>query len=224
MGIISRDIYKDWYSNEYQSNRVESVFGKSREEVLDFIESLPLKSSIIELGCGDGRNINEMLKRGLCVTGVDLIDKNLLNKFFGNNQFSYIQKDIKSMDLLGNEYSALLCSEVLHMFTKEEIVNILRKSMLSIESNGYIFVDILSDLSRFFTKTKEPFKWDKEAFFSIENSEELLLDIFSDWNILKIGYRYDKQSWSIGDSQELPIEPYTWEGTYVYIIAQKVTK
>jgi SAM-dependent methyltransferase len=221
MKIVSRDIYKDWYTNEYKSNNSQSIFGSPREEILNFIKLLPIDSSIIELGCGDGRNIEKMLEKKIYVTGVDLIDKIYLNKFLLNNRFRYIQKDINSIDFSLNKYSSLLCLEVLHMFSKEEIENILKKSMPSIELNGYIFVDILSELSRYFTKTGEKFKWDKEASFSIENSKKLLLKIFLDWDILKIGYRYDIQSWPIGDNPQLPIEPYTWKGTYVYIIARK---
>ncbi len=80
---------------------------------------------------------------------------------------------------------------------------------------------ILSNLSREFTATGESFKWDKEAHFSIEDSEVLFLDIFSNWEIIKIGHYYDKQSWPIRNIEDMPIKPYTWEGVYVYIIAKK---
>ena len=221
MKVISRTVHKDWYSTEYKSNTVTSVFGTVRDEVMEFMEYLQEGTSVIELGCGDGRNIRELLKKELIVTGVDLINEEILDNKFSNNDFQYIQDDIMSIDLPSNRYSSLLCTEVLHMFSEEEIRKILTKSMISVQNNGYIFVDILSNLSRNFTDTGETFNWDKEAHFSIEDSENLLLNTFSDWNIITTGHYYNKQSWPIGNEEKMPIEPYTWEGVYVYIIAKK---
>jgi len=224
MKTISRTIYKDWYNSEYQSSSVNSIFGKPRDEVMEFIKYLRQGQSIIELGCGDGRNIRELLKKKLMVTGVDLINKEILDNKALNNNFEYIQDDILNINLFKNRYSSLLCSEVLHMFTEKEIRVVLKKCMNTVQYNGYIFVDILSDLSRKFTETGETFNWDKEAHYSIEDSENLFFNIFSDWDIIKIGHSYDKQYWPIGNVENMPIKPYIWEGTYVYIIAKKGKK
>ncbi len=138
MKKISRKIYEDWYNIEYKSNSIKSVFGEARDEVVEFITYLKKGTSVIELGCGDGRNIDKLLEKELMVTGVDLINKEILNNKFSNNDFEYIQDDIMNINLEKNKYFSLLCTEVLHMFSKEEICKILENSMNSIQNNGYI--------------------------------------------------------------------------------------
>ena len=60
-------------------------------------------------------------------------------------------------------YDVLVCSEDLHFFTKDELEKLMPKMIGAVKSGGYIFLDLLSDLTRFFQSTGEPFIWDKEA-------------------------------------------------------------
>ncbi|PHX42146.1 hypothetical protein AO354_38230 [Pseudomonas syringae pv. syringae] len=66
-------------------------------------------------------------------------------------------------------YDVLVCSEVLHFFTKDELQQV----------------------------------W------------------LSGFDIVDFSHFFDNQSWPLTDSVSLPIEPYTWQGTYVSVCAKK---
>jgi tellurite methyltransferase len=54
-----------------------SAFGKPSTEIVAFAETLPPNSSVLDLGCGEGRNALFLAGRGFEVTAVDISEQGI---------------------------------------------------------------------------------------------------------------------------------------------------
>ncbi|MFK4135069.1 class I SAM-dependent methyltransferase [Pseudomonas luteola] len=190
----------------------------------EFFSRLPDgPGAALELGCGDGRNLTALARKGYTLNGVDMVDSTVhsreLNSWLQGMNFQ--QTDILTYTPEFESYDVLICSEVLHFFTKDELQKVMPKIISAVKPGGYVFLDLLSDLTRFFQATGEPFIWDKEAGLSIQDSEAFFDAWLSDFDIFECNHFFDKQSWPLSDAKSLPIDPYTWQGTYVSLCARK---
>ena len=224
MRVIDSSLLKKWYISEYSACDDVTLFGELRQEFKQFLLKLPDGPGVaLELGCGDGRNLTALARKGYSLNGVDMVDSALhsrkINPLLRNMNFQ--QADILAYEPGRERYDVLVCSEVLHFFTRDELQQVMPKIINAVKPGGYVFLDLLSDLSRFFQMTKEPFIWDKEAGLSIEESEAFFDAWLSDFDIFAFNRFFDKQSWPLSNSKSLPVDPYTWQGTYVSVCARK---
>ncbi|MCJ2372615.1 class I SAM-dependent methyltransferase [Pseudomonas sp. RGM 3321] len=224
MKVVDSSVLKKWYDSEYSACGSGTLFGELRGEFKQFLSHLPEgPGHALELGCGDGRNLTALAHKGYSLSGVDMVDSTVhsrqLNPWLKDLNFQ--QADILNYTPAPECYDVLVCSEVLHFFTKDELQQVMPKIISAVKPGGYVFLDLLSDLTRFFQATGEPFIWDKEAGLSIQDSEGFFDRWLSGFDIVDFNKFFDKQSWPLTDSGSLPIEPYTWQGTYVSVCAQK---
>lgn len=49
----------------------EGLFGEPYPELIDFLKTYPEKGSVLDIGCGQGRNAIALAKIGYDVTGID---------------------------------------------------------------------------------------------------------------------------------------------------------
>lgn len=163
-------------------------FSKTRQvpwkEVIDFIQSLPKNSGLLDIGCGNGRHLIEAKKRGLNAIGLD-ISKNLLKiakrkagaphrRLFAtgmNDSISYACK--RAPLIIGNalalpfkncaiDYS--ICIAVVHHFkAEEERINCLNEIARITKKSS--IVSVLAFEQKKFSKRKSPdiqLGWNKE--------------------------------------------------------------
>lgn len=224
MKIVDSSVLENWYAKEYESCDLKGLFGEPREEVAAFIRGLPEGPGLaLELGCGDGRNLSLLAQKGYTITGVDMVDSivqsRVANPWLQNLRF--IKGNMLDLQLEHAAFDVLLCSEVLHFFEQKDLNALLPKIVSALKPGGYLFLDLLSDLTRYFQASGEPFAWDKEASMSISESEAFFEKWLGDFEIYDIRHFFDKQSWPLSDAVHLPVDPYTWQGTYVSICARK---
>ena len=86
------------------------------------------------------------------------------------------------------------------------------KIISAVKPGGYVFLDLLSDLTRFFQATGEPFIWDKEAGLSIQDSEAFFDAWLSDFDIFECNHFFDKESWPLSDATCVPMDAVTGQG------------
>jgi SAM-dependent methyltransferase len=224
MKVVDSSVLKEWYTSEYSACDNGTLYGELRGEFKQFLSKLPDgPGEALELGCGDGRNLTALARKGYSLSGIDMVDSTVhsrrLNPWLKDLNFQ--QVDILTYTPEREGYDVLVCSEVLHFFTKDELEKVMPKIIGAVKSGGYIFLDLLSDLTRFFQSTGEPFIWDKEAGLSIQDSEGFFDTWLCDFDIFSFNHFFDKQSWPLSNSDRLPIDPYTWQGTYVSVCARK---
>lgn len=217
MKTIPRRHFEEWYTKEYRSDAEKPLFGALRGELKRFLQELPLAGGkALDIGCGDGRNAIALARQGFEVTGVDQIPGEILQSKAAANdvEIAYWQGDILAYEPPG-KFDVVVCSEVLHLFEREEIERVLRKAIAATKPGGYVFFDILADVNRKLVKTGEPFTWDVEAGLSIAESKAMFEGLFRDWRVLFVDEFFDKQTWPLSATPDLPIPSYTWQGTYV---------
>ncbi len=212
MKIVDSSVLKEWYDSEYSACGSVTLFGELRGEFKQFLSNLPDgPGDTLELGCGDGRNLTALARKGYSLSGVDMVDSTVQSRKFNPwlMDLKFQQTDILTYTPIREGYKVLVCSEVLHFFTKNELQQVMPKIISAVKPGGYIFLDILSDLTRFFQATGEPFIWDKEAGLSIQDSEVFFDVWLGDFDIFAFSYFFDKQSWPLSHSESLPLNPYT---------------
>lgn len=226
MKIVNSSVLKKWYESEYSACDNGTVFGELRGELRQFLTSLPGgPGQALELGCGDGRNLTALAQKGYSLSGVDMVDSRVQSRNHNPwlRELNFQQADILSYIPAREAYDVLVCSEALHFFTPDELQQVMPKIVSAVKPVGYIFLDMLFDLTRYFQATGEPFFWDKEAGLSIQDSEGFFDAWLCGFDIFCFNKFFDKQSWPLSNSDNLPASPYTWQGTYVSVCARKIT-
>lgn len=116
-------------------------FSKTRQkpwnEVVDFLETLPKSSKIIDIGCGNGRHLIEAKTRGLNAIGID-ISRNLLKIAKRKIGVPLVLGNALALPFKENAFDNSICIAVVHHFKKEtervnclkEIARITKKSIL----------------------------------------------------------------------------------------------
>ncbi len=223
--IIPREKILEWYEEEYSNGGTGSIYGPPKKQLLSFFDILEKNNvkSVLELGCGDGRNLFELAKRGFYSTGVDLVGKIVVEKNAKENKLDhlieFIEADITQLTL-NKKFDAVICSEVLHLIEREYLQRIMEKMDSFLSGGGFIYVDILTELKRTFAKTKEEFEYADQPNYTSNEIKDFFEDYFKDWDIIEVSAYSDKQSWPLKKGS-YPLPQYIWEGVYVCIVSQK---
>jgi len=114
---------------------------------LDFItnflkNSLPAGATILDVGCGNGVISRHLGKFGFNVTGVDVSEKTIekANALNTLNNVSFIKKSAEELMATGEQYDAIICSEVLeHLDNPESLLKVLNNIL---SENGKLIITV----------------------------------------------------------------------------------
>ena len=107
--------YYDTYGDEYVRNTVNVEFGRTWAR---FLAYLPEHASILDLGCGSGRDARAFMEMGYAVTAVDGSEKmcELAGAYLGQPVRQLLFTDLAA----DGEYDGIwACSSILHLRKKE---------------------------------------------------------------------------------------------------------
>lgn len=128
-------------STYYEYNRLADR--KRLDFITGFLQhSLLAGASVLDVGCGNGVISRHLGKFGFNVTGIDVSEKtiekaNALNKL-GN--VSFITKSAEELMATGQQYDAIICSEVLeHLDRPESLLQVLNKIL---SKNGKLIITV----------------------------------------------------------------------------------
>ncbi len=224
MRTISSSLLQQWYAAEYQNPKRMSIYGKAPKALVAFFSRLREDNPriILELGCGDGRNIIELAKEGHVVVGVDLISKKIVQERAKKNKVkaTYFKADITKYPFEKKRYGAIISSEVFHLMKRADVVKTIKRMKKATNKDGLIYISILSNIKRRFIHNRVSFQYAGQAYYSVSESRKLLQKEFKEWEIIKFGKFHDEQDWPLKAGKH-PIPKYHWSGDYVYIIAKK---
>lgn len=175
-----QNVYYKAYDQRYKQTYEQNVLWETQQptkEVMETIKKYNInnKNKILDLGCGEGRDSIELLKKGYNILAVDysqtVIDKcNELtnNKYFNN----FKQLDIIE-DKLNNQYDFIYSIAVLHMFVSDEhrtkYYQFIREHLTN---NGYALIITMGDgIKEYSTNHLESFNIVKRK--NINNNKDL---------------------------------------------------
>jgi tellurite methyltransferase len=128
--------------------------------------------SILDLGCGNGRLTNCLVKKGIRVTGIDLENRSY------NNNINFIKSDIRDYKINQN-YDLVISSCVLHFMKKDEAINTINKMKKNTSKGGYNLLVCMSELEE-----------SKMKHYRFYPSKKELINLYKDWKIENISQSY----------------------------------
>lgn len=167
-------------------------WSKTRQElwekpVLDFIDTIPKNSNVLDLGCGNARLYKQLTKKNINYTGIDS-SKSLIKL----NKQKYPKAKFKIGDGLNidykNQFDYIFCLAVLHHIPSEKLqLKFLKNIYRSLKPNGFL---ILSVWSRWQNKYRKYF--DQKKLFSDMQKKDLIIP-WKQTKYMRYVYAFDKK-------------------------------
>ena len=149
---IENDYYKA-YDKRYEQVYKNKMLWSSKKYTPDVVNTIKLlkikkNDSILDLGCGEGRDANYLLSNNYNVLALDY-SKNVINKcneLSNNKYFNKFKQFDLITDKLENSFDFIYSVAVLHMFVLEKHRNKFFKFLYDhLNTNGKALICILGD-------------------------------------------------------------------------------
>ena len=145
-----------------------------------FLEFLPSGASILDLGCGTGRDSLYFLNHGYNVTAVDGA------KEFCEMSSKLLNINVRKLNFLDLDYNnefdgVFACASLLHLDTKD-LINVLKKIHTSLKNNGILYCSFKKGtVTRFDEKNRFYNDMTEEKFKNILSKLSVKYEILKIW-------------------------------------------
>jgi ubiquinone/menaquinone biosynthesis C-methylase UbiE len=161
----------------------ESQFAK---RVCVFLENKKLRT-LLDLGCGGGRDAQYFSRRGFQVTALDVTTSQPQQEKLKNNNVRFIKSDSRNLKIRGNSFDIIYAHLSLHYFDNETTDKILGSLYRILKPGGYIFIKCKSVDDPLFGQGKKI----EENFYVLEHprhffSKEYMREKLKKFEIIKI--------------------------------------
>ena len=140
---------------ERKEKREPTAFAK---KCAVFLKNKPCKT-VLDLGCGDGRDTIFFAKQGYDVTALDVspIALEILRKKIQEEEIKnikIIEQSLQSLQFLQNSFDAIYAHLSLHYFPDKETREIFKKLHETLKESGFLFIKCKSTEDEEFGKGK----------------------------------------------------------------------
>ena len=172
-------------------SRLEAVdtFGGPAEELVGVADSLPRGASVLDVGCGEGRNALYLAERGCDVTAIDISAAGIgkLKHFAGRRGLS-VSAEVRDMKdyVFTKTYDLIVSHGSLHLIRREHWAALLQRMKANTMEGGYNVVAVFTDAL--------PPPDDLKEFHVGLFREGELFGLYEDWRVeLKRSYILDDE-------------------------------
>lgn len=166
--------------NKYYQTR--DYFGKSYPELLAYFDTFSRDTKIVDLGCGQGRDVLALSRMGFTVMGIDVSVVGIvqLNEVAHEENLSVSTEvmDYKSFTEI-SQYDIVLMNSMFHFYKKdlEEETLVLKKILTDLKVNGRLVLIVQESQSRI--KTIKKIIRDMDISLSIELDKSIIYQEFN---------------------------------------------
>lgn len=143
--INKQYLWKEITKSSYDKNAKEfttftTIFrGKLKKWIDFFITQFPKGSSILDVGCGAGRDALYLTNKGLSVTGIDFSERlvEIAKKKVKSGKF--LVMDFEKLSFPKNSFDGIWASASLYHVPRENLLGVLNKLNLVLKNGGLFF-------------------------------------------------------------------------------------
>ena len=164
------------YYNKNAKNYFETTInGNMKLSYKKFLEYIPKKGYILDLGCGSGRDSKYFIENGYKIKAIDgSLELCLLAEKYMNHKV--IHMNFSELNDL-NEYDGIWsCATILHL-TKQEFIKVLKKLIRALKEEGIIYISFKDGIG-------EELKDGRYFMYYTENQFEEIINLFDKIEIL----------------------------------------
>jgi tellurite methyltransferase len=171
-------VNEPFWNSAYRDKDAPSVFGSPSEEICSLVAKLRGEATVLDLGCGDGRNALFLLEQGFHVTAVDVsgsaIEKLCHRAGHNRERLATHVSDAREFRL-GGPYDLIVAHGLLHLIPREDWTRLVKALQQQTAPLGYNVVAVLTDAL--------PPPADLEPFMLGLFREGELLDQYAGWAV-----------------------------------------
>lgn len=167
------------YNKYYQK---ENYFGKPYPELINYLNNFERSKLILDLGCGQGRDVIALGRLGFTVRGVDtsIVGINQLNKIANSENLDVIGEveNYKLIDYI-HQYDIILMNSMFHFYKNDilEETRAIRNVLQNLMDNGRLIIIIQENQSR--VEHLERIIYDFQNKLIIDHKESFLYKEFN---------------------------------------------
>lgn len=116
----------------------------TRNYILDKVSEIKDKDKILDLGCGPGQLINELLRtyNNIKITGIDFSEKMLLVSKSRNPEATHINLDVNDLYKLKDSFNLIICTHSLPYYKEPE--KVMKELSRLLKNDGRILIGFAS--------------------------------------------------------------------------------
>lgn len=128
----------NYWKNKWSDRPLEPANNFARRAYV-LVKSKKLKS-LLDLGCGDGRDSIYFSNKGLLVTSVDFSESGIAKLKTQSQKIKCIAEDIRDIDFPDNSFDVIYAHLSLHYFDDESTSKIFDNLFRILKKGGFIFI------------------------------------------------------------------------------------
>lgn len=175
------DEFRDTTKRTY--NEIASDYAKRDDNINDeaimvlhaldaFINVLPAKARVLDVGFGGGRDSRYLKRHGLDVTGIDIAERMVKEAKKRDSQGDYRVMDFENLDFHEQRFDGIWANASLHHLPKNRLSKVLTSMCTILKSGGYMHIIVKQGGWEGF-RTNHKFDRELTRYFAFYQPDEL---------------------------------------------------
>ncbi|HKI79249.1 MAG TPA: methyltransferase domain-containing protein [Ignavibacteriaceae bacterium] len=139
---------KPFWEKTYLNSNETFEGGKPADELVELHKQLPYNASVLDIGCGDGRNSIYLAGKGFNITAID-ISENGLRKLRQTTKEKGLKIETENINAaeycFEKKFDLIIAYGVLHLIKKEERKILLKRIKDNTRKNGFNVILVFTD-------------------------------------------------------------------------------